>query len=455
MSDTQFTAQISDETRSNPTNKNSDVDPRGVNPYLFVSDFYDGVGGVYDGSYLMSYIRESFLESRRQQATYRNFLKPIVRATIDPVFSARIIRESNSEMFDEFLDNVDNRDNRMTQFSSNVATLSRLHGVCFTVMDNFTLVPELERDAIEQRKFPYIYNQPAYTVDSHKVDEFNRLVSISFFRYEEIDKKQYKIVTTWDSNYKIVEYFHDTNLIKTEAHEHNLGVLPIVVTYLDSTSLTLPPPPVYDMAKLCYTIFNKDSEIRDAERAQAFNIFYLQTDTENNNLTIGPRNAIVIPPGNDITITPGFASPDPAILEGLVNNNEKLIESLYSIAAQNGINAVKQTSGVAESYKFFASNQQLKKTATLATNFELKVADLFSLYVSKEIEYKSVFPSTWDPFYAKLSIDELIKLVELDLSPEITVEIKKLIASNVLEHLDSDRIEKLNETIGVTNDSTI
>jgi len=433
--------------RVNPKYSNKDIDPRNVNKYKFVSDFYNGTGGVFDGSYLKSYIRESFYENRQQQCSYRNFIKPIVRSTIDPVFASTISRTTINPIHEDFLENVDNRNTNINQHIDSVLTNTRLHGVCFTVMDNFYDIPLSQQEVLETRRYPYVYIQTADTVYSYTTDDFNRLISISFYEYVKEDDEWIKLVTTWDPIYTTRRWYDQDKVIRETQNPHNLGVLPVIATYLNPNSEILPHPPVYDMTKLAYTIFNKDSEIRDQERAQAFSIFYMQTDTENSNVTVGPRNAIIIPAGDDITITPGYVSPDSNILKTLMENNEKLVNSLYAIAQQNGIHAVKETSGIAETYKFRSTNEQLKKTAKLAKEYEIKLANLFSQYINTEFDYEVSYPVTFDPYYASLSVDQLLKLLEVELSPEVTVEIKKLLVSKVFDSLDKDSLNELLNTV--------
>ena len=68
---------------------------------------------------------------------------------------------------------------------------------------------------------------------------------------------------------------------------------------------------------MCYadTVFNKDSEIRELERAQGFSFLYAQ-GIEPGDLTIGANNYLNVPEGS--TIPPGYCSPDPGIQKTLM-----------------------------------------------------------------------------------------------------------------------------------------
>lgn len=445
---------FSEPTKSTITNPNYNqaegfVSPNSVNSYLFCSHVYEGSGGIKDGSYLVPFERELFYQKRKSFSAYRNFFKPIINAVVDPVFSNRIVRQTTNNLFESFIDNCDNRGTDLNFISKEAAILARLHGVCFAVLDNFQDIPETKQIAIDQRKFPYVYLQPAYNVDSYEEDGFNQLKSITFnVKPEIIDKKKYNVKVIYDEIAITKVYIYESKVVKTVPVIHGLNVLPVIPIYFTGNNEVLPPPPYYDIAKLNLCLFNKDSELRDQERAQAFSIFYAQIGGSNNNITVGPHSMINLPSDPNITITPGYASPDSSILSHLTDSADKYIDNIFRAAQQAGIVGIKQaSSGISEAYRFTATNEQLKMTSTVMQDFELKLADLFSLYINEPVEYICNYTKEFNTFYNVMSVDDVVKLLNIDFPEDVKKEIKKSAISKVLNHLDPTTLNDLYKQI--------
>lgn len=396
-----------------------------VNKYTFLDDAYYGSGGFRDGTYLIPHTREMFYKDRRQLASYKNYIRPIVRALIEPVFTEtapRVVTDSEGEERDNllvntFIEDVDNDKTHIQDFSEDVITKARRHGVTFVVVDNF---PEEEQPpttaaAIEGRIMPYVISKTGNEVETYKVDEFGRLTEIMFAEPSVVVSGQKeRRARQWTAEYSVMMKMLQTGggAVRTTGVStnkwveagprvyHNLGEIPVISVYAikrKKKSEILVDPPLYDVARLNAVIFNKDSEIRDNERAQAFSNLFVQSD-QSGNFTVGPHNVILVP--MDATIAPGFASPNPGILAGLVENNEKNRADLFRMAEQMGVYAVetsKAESGVALAWKFFGQEAQLKKTARLATDLEHSIMTLFKLYTQEEFEYVVDYPFDYQP----------------------------------------------------------
>lgn len=416
-----------------------------LNKYLFMTHSYEGTGGYEDGTYLFPFLRESFYDQRKEMSHYRNFVRPLINSLVDPVFNAPIVRETTNALYKKFIESPNGLDS-MNEFSKEVALYSRLHGTVFVVMDNFlsTEIPETENEAIDKRILPFAYIQPAYTVYSYKTNKFNQLISITFKDNVIIDDETYCKYTTWDDIGVLVEIKDGDKTVSTSYLEHGLQVIPVIQVNNINKSDILPMPQFYDIARINLAVFNKDSEIRDQERAQAFSIFYMQTDQTSNNTTVGPHNAILIPADESITITPGYVSPDSNILTVLMANNKELIDSIYKISENNGVTAIKQaTSGIAESYKFYSQNSQLIKTANFCEEFEKRLASLFSKYVNQDVNLIIKYTKDYSPTINRDSIDNTIKLLSLELPIEVKNEIKSNLINQVLSYMDKNELDEL------------
>ncbi len=390
-----------------------------VNKYRFMDHAYYGIDGFRDGRYLIPHDREMFYLKRRDFSVYKNFVKPIVNALVDPVFAEDAPRtitaggseESGAPIAREFIDDVDGAGTAMQEYVSQTSMKARLHGVCFTLIDNFNALamPETVEQAITMRTYPYAIRKNAWEVVEAKTDDIGRLTEIWFSEPPRIDATgTHERARAWTAEYSVImernKSSEDEELRKWHEAEprifHGLGEIPVVCTYSTSRATThdvLPDPPLYDIARMNHLIYNKDSEIRDLERSQAFSILYLQSDISGN-VTLSSHNAILVPPGS--TITPGYISPDSANLTTLVENNKVAMEDLFRSAEQSGVHAVQSSiasSGVALAWRFWGVDNQLRKTAKMATETEEKIMYILSLYTGEQYEYNVDYPTTYQP----------------------------------------------------------
>ena len=423
------------------------------NIYRFMDNSHDGTGGFRNGSYLIPHEREMFYDSRRQLAFYKNFVKPIVRAMIEPVFSDPVPRTITTEggailentMFGDFLENADNTGSSMQQITEQVVRNARLHGISFLVMDNFgeERQPRLLSEARQQRIFPYVYIRKPYHVLAYKANRFGGLLSITFEDLPELvskeegkDRKVERRARELTAE-EIITYRIDDNDKWEELSRvsHPLKRIPVIVVYsvkMQGADKLLPDPPLYDLATVNHAIYNKDSEIRYQERAQGFAVFYVQTENTGN-LTIGEKNVLFV--SMDASMPPGFASPDPSILGGLVENNDKLREDLFRIAEQNGVTGVQSAkSGVAIQWDFFAHESVLKKSSSMAVWIEQQVAEYFRLWTGEAFVYTADYPEDFQP---NDKLEEL-KLYDIYLMMDVPPKAKALAKAKASRLIFSD-----------------
>lgn len=378
---------------SNPSFQNKVVTP---SKYVLMESAYYGTQGFSNGEYLFPFSREAFFEQRKTMVFYRNFIKSIINSLVDPVYVDPIPRTVNNAYYKAFINNCNGTDN-LDEFCKDVAIYTRLFGNVFIVMDNFlpSELPKLEQEAIKERKFPFVYIQKPYQVVSYKLNRLNQLESITFKSEVIWEGKNRTQHITWDTNDSTIDILDGEKVISTTVIPHNLGVCPVIQVNSVNKSLVLPTPEFQDLVKINLAIFNKDSEIRDLERAQAFSIFYVQSD--NKNLAVGPHACLNLPQGDQITIPPGFASPDSECLTVLMNSNKDLIETLFKLAEADNVYGIKEaSSGIALSYKFKSKTVQLRKTSTVMESCEYRLMDLFGLYIKTKIEGTVTYPKDFE-----------------------------------------------------------
>jgi len=435
-----------------------DTIPTDDNIYTFVKHSYHGTGGYKSGDYLIKHDKEVNLDRRKKSAYYKNYVKGIVDSLITPVFTDDALRATNNELFEAFLENVDNKGNDMQSFSKVILKYARMHGVCFTLMDNFAYdMPDTKEEALATRSYPYIMFKTADQVGYVETDDFGRLEEISFIDDIRIENGVKKITyRLWTSEYTVeYEIKEGHKYEKGERFMHGLGFLPVVATYIDMDSDVMPQPPVYDICRMNYTIYQTDSEQRNLERLTAFPMLAIQSKDSNANVNIGADSLLVYGGEYDGSVTaPSWINPGADILTVLNNlSNEllaKLIESANVIGATAVNNGNSSKSGVAMSYEFLGQSYALKETARIAENFEKMVSIMFGLYVSNSIEYTVKYQSNYKPSQDEINkkVELLQKIIDMGISDQITAVMYEELIRDVLGYYKIDKdVELLIQSI--------
>lgn len=404
--------------------------------YQFLSDAYEGSGGFRNGRCLIPHATETkmFYQRRQELAYYKNYVQPIIRATIDPVFNSEIKRsvKVNGEEagkgnipFD-FTQNATGSGMSLQSFVDHACTLSALHMVSFVIMDNVTkeVLSEVQekKTAIKQRLYPYVFMRTMEELESSKQNNMGALEWIRFCDGEESAMSaegvayHKKFYVYYDASVIRKEYKNEKGVIVLESEVlHELGAIPVVPVYYEyrksknKKRIELDPP-FYDIARINHAIFNKDSLITSSERSQGFCIFFMQEDKPGA-VTIGRFNYLSLPMGT--TIPPGYAAPPPEVLNMLVGNNEKLREDLFRIAGQKGVDfrSTQAKSGDALEWEFIAQEVVLGKTAARASALEYAIMELFKLYSKESFDFSVEYPDKYRPDSEENELADLDKLL--------------------------------------------
>lgn len=403
--------------------------------YKFCLDSYNGDGGYLTGNYLVPHPKEKSVKNRLKYSSYKNYTKGIVNATITPVFSQEALMETNNDLFEEFINDVDFRGTSLQDFTKKTVTYTRLLGVSFVVMDNVSKVPELRKDAIEQRAFPYIYLVTPNMVVDYTTDKYNNLSSLVFYKDE-------------DTNTQVTDkYFatldKDGNVIGRKRY-HNLGVLPIVSLYNDLSNDILPFPPTYDLCRLNWTIYNQDSEQRVIERNSAFTMLAIDTGGEINDIAIDVGADSVLAYGSrDKTVNkPEWINPDTAILKVMMEASNNTVQKLFEEAATLGVNVYSNstTSAKHEAYKYIGTSYVVKDTAKLAAIFNYMIAQLFSTWINEAVDIKVKYNDSYLP--AEIEVTQKLETYDKLLSLDIDEEAKNKLRSYISDDLTNIYITK-------------
>jgi hypothetical protein len=440
-------------------NTESYDDVRRLNVYEFMLYTYEGTEGYRDGRYLIPFSREAFYEDRRRTAAYKNLLKPIVDAMIDPVFENEIDRKSNNDLFDMFCENVDNSGTNMDSFSNMVITHAKLYGLTFVIMDNFEDVNITVKEAVDNRQYPYMYEKAPSFLHEIEIDDRGRIISITFLDdVIEINKVDTQTYRRWDRNESVLFYIKksggkDIEII-LEERVHGLGEIPVIIVnyFLKNKNLSkLPSPPLYNLAMLVFQLYNKETYAQELEKYQAFSLLVGQ-GIDKKALSIGPTNFINV--SDSVSNLPEYISPNTENLKTIVSNCDRLRDDIYNEAGQLGVYAVKgQQSGIAKEWDFRSEEQVLKNVSTASSKFEDDAAKLFGLYINANVEVDSKYPEDFSPQYFDQRVEILLNILK-ELPPSALADaIWQEIASIIFKQTPDKADEVIKEMMNTIDQS--
>jgi hypothetical protein len=406
-------------------------DVRKINVYDFIEQTYFGTQGYRDAYYLIPHPREAYYENRRASSCYNNIFRPVINAQVDDVFADEIRRQCDNEEFGKFIGNCDNCGTPLQNLIEDAMHYGRMHDVVFVVMDNYRPEeqPETAGEAIADRVMPYIYLKRAQDVKEWSTDKFGRLLSIDF-RDEVLtetlpgeggsERCPCPTYRHWETGkwnvYKIKMSEDGTREIKVVLEEGAIGidVLPVIpmLDFARSDNLkAMPEPSSYDLAFLCFALFNKESEARTLEQYQAFSIFYAQ-GIDQQSMTIAPNNLWVLP--NDARIPPGIISPNPDHLKNHYDSCDRIVQLIRSNAGQRGVLAAEpksSASGISKQWDFRGEEKILRRTSLAAKNLEICIARLFQRYTGTTFDYVPEYPEKFDPAVNDNKVGQLTQLI--------------------------------------------
>lgn len=391
------------------------VDVTQENVFTFLDNAYYGKGGFRSGTYLIPHKRELWYDTRRKFSYYVNFVKPIVRSMVEPVFVTEASRKFESAELDVFTENIDHRGTHIQDFTYMAVNVCRRHSIVFVVVDNYPEQPADMKTALKARAIPYCYVRKANQLYSCDLDQFGNINMLMFLEKPAVyenngtnlkEKTQYRKWTRMYTELYVNKNETSSSLgnekpeyvaVPNTRKDHNLGIVPVAVVRdieLEQPQDFVPDPKLYDLARVNHALFNKDSEIREIERNQAFSVFCVNQD-RSTSLSIGTNNVLFYPVGSN---APQYVAPPMEVLSQLIADRKELREDLYRLAEQNGVMAVQEAkSGIALAYEFFAHESVLMQTAVIAETLETHIVHIFNLWMKKPADYEVKYSRDFVP----------------------------------------------------------
>lgn len=426
---------------------------------------YYGSGGFEDGSFIFPHVRETtgkYLR-RKQMAYYTNYLGPIVRGIVAPIFRKEAKREwtSTDGLFSGFMEDVDNGKHSMKKFMRKATQLAKLYGAAFIVVDNVPDVPDNLEAAKELRAFPYCYIVLPQDVKEYEVTKSGRITSFKYevhaYKYSTGGKTKVTETWTWTEQTWRKE---GGDLEEPVEKDHGLGCVPIVPLFGTDVedSDIMPTSECVQMAKVNLAIFNICSELRELLRNQCFSVLaYPFTEAlspeQLKEMIVGTEDML---PFDGNKNPPEFISPGADCATTLQNELERLVNEIYRMAAMASVTGVQtETSGVAKAWDFEQTNQTISDLADNCQDAELRIAYLFGQWQNGDVGYTCAYPDDFGIVDLKSELDIITEALSLAVGGMFDQELKKKATALLFTDLDEADYDSIIKDIEQMTESIV
>lgn len=328
--------------------------------------------------------------ARKKRAYYLNFFGAVVDAYVSAVYRRDPVREPGEEdgelssAFASFVDNATGDGTHLNEFSREVVTFALAAERAFVAVD------------IGANGFPYTHMiHPANLFDFSEARDGSLNWAIvaekavvdgdPFKDRDEQDRFRLWMPDEW--------ILFDKRGQEIDRQRNSAGRVPIVAVPGHTVGF-----PSYDAALINKRIYNLCSQLDEILVNVTFPQMYTQAgegvegadgeaiSPDVQPLAIGTGRILLLP--DEASMPPGFLAPPNGPAEMHMQERERLIGAIYSLAGleRKDPDSQQVQSGVAKAYDFRETNERLVSLAQLAEEFEVEVFDLLKAYgVSGEV----------------------------------------------------------------------
>lgn len=418
--------------------------------YTLLNNAYYGTGLFSVGRGLIRHPRESLpnYNFRKKLAYYLNYTGPIVNASVDPIFRDEIRREyNNTEKFRVFLEDVDRKGTNLQEYIRQQATLAKLYGVVYILVNNAEQFGETVADNIKNRALPYLVSVEPRMVTDWQFDDKGVLVKFAYknviYNADNVAKTRYYIWTPAD--WQIFDESKQT----ISSGTHNLGHIPVVQWFGRSAKKTdmLPPPEFLSIAQTNYHIYHLCSLLTQILNNQTFSVLTMPSDSNDMDITLGTNNMLLYP--QDSSHAPSFIAPDKGPAEVLMSQIDRLIKEMYRMSGINSLVGVESTkSGVAKQWDFERTNQRLADFSVQCEEAETDIIELYEQWANERIGYKCEYPRDFKINDIADSLSQAQQALDLGFNSDtFKGEVGKKVLEAYMPNLESDTYEAIVDEI--------
>lgn len=381
---------------------------------------------------------------------YCNYVKPVVNAHVNPIFKTTPTRDVKSgNYYEDFLENVDGKNTKMTTFMKRVAKQAKLNGVMFVVVDapNIDIGTTVTKALVkEKRLYPYLYTLHPKCIKDYVLDKFGNLeyIEYSIEKVELIGTDKSTTTQTWK--------WTRTNWSKEDSNgkvsgENNIGIIPIIPIYgaLCEDGELIPQSEIYPIAKTNYALFNACSELRERNRNQAFSILTFpvsEGDTGGmEDINVGSSDMLVYETGSQ---KPEFITPDAEPSDMLKSEITMMIQEIYRMASLQLVTGIQtQASGMSKEWDNLQLYQTVGEFADNLLECERKIAEIFGKYVTENVSVIISYNKQFGIADPTETLNMATQALALNVCPEYNFEIKRKLIRDTLKDVDDVVVDKV------------
>lgn len=413
--------------------------------YRLLHDAYFGDGMFRDGTALVRHERESQnnYARRKKLAYYLNYTGPIIDGSVAPIFKDDIRRDyKDTFRFKVFIEDVDRLGTSLQNFIRRQATLAKLYGVVYIIVDNASDFGVTDADNIEQRTVPFLQVVLPQNVTSWHFDERGLLDEFSYrVVTRDVDGKHTK---TWKwTNTTWTQYDESGEVLKQG--EHNIKRIPVVQWFGRDTEpmRILPAPEFLAIAQANNHIYHLCSLLSQISDNQTFNILTMQANNDIDSVTIGTNNLLVYP--SDVSNPPSFIAPDSGPATVLMNQIDRIVNEMYRMSGINSVIGVESAkSGVAKEWEFERTNQRLVDFALQCEKAEKDIIALYEAWAGEVIDYSCEYPRDFKISDVSACLTEAQQALDLGFnSTTYRLEVAKKVLASYMANIDPDVYDEI------------
>lgn len=401
----------------------------------FLLDSYSGLGGYASGAYLVPHGREEDddLLERKNLAVYRNYARKVVNVFIGFLWKQGPTRDTD-DLYAQFMVNANGAGGKLNAVLSSYQRLAMLLGTVYVIVDKAKTQGQTKAD----QAVPYL----ALRLKSQLVAESKNAAGVwQSVTFSEMDGKDTVYRTFALNGWKLTKDIEGNDVVikdgKAEQGTYTLNRVPVVRLHIseplnptDSYSQSF----FYDLAQLCWELYNVSSELRELERQQAFSIltFPVADDKERErlqNLQVGTKNGLAYNPAGGGK--PGYIAPPPDPMEHCMKRMAAIVDEIYCLANLEFIGSV-QPSGEALSWHFMETNCSLSDMAEQGERAETEIAQLVYLWQGQTFNGNISYPADFNMSDVAKELGIALDAITMDMGPEFVKALKKRSVRQVL-----------------------
>lgn len=382
----------------------------------FLRRTYEG-GVAYTGM-LDKYPREIDLvyTARQDRAYYLNFFSAVIDAYAAAVYRRDPVRTAGDEgevsgPMRGFLEDATGSGHSLTRFVRDQVTHALASEVSYIVVD------------VDGAGFPYCHPlHPANLLDYSETRSGSLAWALVAEQYvedsepmaERLIERRYRLWTPDEWT------LFNEDAEQIDGGRNACGAVPLVRVAGDEVNL-----PVLDIAQIVRRIYNLCSQLDEILINATFPQRYVQGDEIEDEqgerispdvspIALGVGRVLMLP--TDATMAPGFLSPPDGPAKLHMEEREKLVAAVYSLAGleRRDPDEISPQSGVAKAYDFRETNARFVSLAQTAERAEIEILELVNAHgVAGEVEV--AYNKDFDVRDATVQLEGYLKIQEASL----------------------------------------